>query len=219
MKNIQIFLILCLIIFSFSQVKASSVFGVKMGIVTSKFELKIQSFDPSGNVTHYNTFFNQNRIGPTMGIYFRYYDFKFFNFESELYYLQKGGQEKMPIRTLFQPEGTREYIINDFQFDYLKIQFNLRPNYTFERLDLYGILGISLNYLLSVKNGLTPKESFRDFGYSYSFGTGIEITELINHSFLVEFIINSDIKNIYKDSSQEYKFQTFLIRIGFGIIQ
>jgi hypothetical protein len=151
-----------------------------------------------------------------MGIYLRFLDFSFINFESEFNYLQRGGQEKLPITTPEQPQGTGEEILYSVQFDYLQIQLNLRPYYSLQKYNVFGIIGVSVNYLLSVKNSVIPIENLKDFTFSYSLGAGVELQVFTCNSISIEFCMNSDISNIYKDLDTEFKFKTYIIRLGIG---
>jgi hypothetical protein len=211
MKNRNIILILFLVSLTYSESLASMQFGVKMGMVSSKYEIEVLSFDQTTDVV-----FDQTRNGPIMGIYLRFLDVSFINLESEFNYLQRGGQEKLPITTPEQPQGTGEEIVFSVQFDYFQLQLNSRPNYSFKKYNVFGIIGISVNYLLGVKNSVIPIENFKDFTFSYSLGAGIELQALSNHSFFIEFTLNSDISNIYKDLDTEFMYKTYTIRLGIG---
>ena len=211
MKIRNIILALLLISSTYSESISSTQFGVKMGMVSSKYELEVLSFDQTTDVV-----FDQTRNGPIMGIYIRFLDYNFFNLESEFNYLQRGGQEKLPITTAEQPQGTGEEILYSVQFDYLQLQFNLRPYNSIKNYKVFGVIGISVNYLISVKNSVIPIENFKDFTFSYSLGAGIELQVLSSNSFLIEFSMNSDISNIYKDLNTEFMFKTYTIRLGIG---
>ena len=185
-----------------------------MGLVSSKLKTTAQTDEQYT----YETFFNQNRVGPSMGIYYRFANLEFISLESGLNYLQKGGEAEIMVTTPEQIDGTGEYIVADVQYDYLQLEVNMRPYYEIGKYDLYGIIGASLNYLLSVKNGRRPKNEIKEFTLSYSLGFGIEIKDIFNHSILLEFLYNSDLTNVYKDSDLEYKFNTYVLRVGFGIL-
>ena len=204
-------LVLLSIILTYSESNSSTQLGVKMGMVSSKYELEVLSFDQPPDVV-----FDQTRNGPIMGIYLRFLDFSFINFESEFNYLQRGGQEKLPISTPEQPQGTGEEILYSVQFDYLQLQLNLRPNYPLKKYSVFGIIGISVNYLLGVKNSVIPIENFKDFTFSYSIGLGFELQVFTKNSLLIEFTMNSDISNIYTDLDTEFMFKTYSIRLGIG---
>jgi hypothetical protein len=214
MNYLQNFLLILLILFILLQSESNAGFGVKLGIVTTKYEQEIQS----GENQSTNTFLDETRIGPTMGISYRYLDYDFFDFESEIFYVQKGGQDSFEITTINSPEGTGEIIIFDNHFDYLQLQTVIRPKVDIDTIELYGIIGFSLNYLLGVRNDIRIRDKFRDFVFAYSIGAGIEFKDILNQSLLFEFLLNADLTNIYQDSESEYKFQTyiFLVVISFN---
>ena len=214
MKNIRIFLISFFILFIFSQINASSVFGVKMGIANSKYEVKFLSYDQYGNLTDFMTLFNKNRISPAMGLYLRYLDNEYFDMESEILYLQKGGEEKLKIRTLYNPEGNGE-LVYDIHFDYLQFQTCIRPNTVISDIGIYALVGFSLNYMLQVRNDYKKVNDFNRIIFAYSLGVGIEFDKIINKPIFIEFLFNNDMSEIYDEA--DFKFKSYLFRIGFKI--
>ncbi len=207
MNNIHKTIFLVLAFFAFSYANVFSTFGVKLGLVSSNFK-NPPYYSPS------EPLYDQNRIGPTMGIFMRYCELNYLDLESELFYIQKGGEEEYQVRTTINPQGTGELVIYDIHFDYLHLQTNIRPQLKFTTIDIYGIIGLSINYLLGVKNGLEPKSNFKNFIFSYSLGAGIELNEVLGQSLLVEFLINSDLSNISKNSDTDYQFQSYILRFG-----
>lgn len=213
MKNIPNVCIMLTILLSSSFADSLTGFGIKMGIVATDYEQKIIIGDHESSITLYD----DTRIGPSMGIYIRYLDYKFIDFESELLYMQKGGQDKYEITTLSDPDGTGEIIIYDVHFDYLQFQTSVQPKTMLHNIGLYGLLGCSLNYLLQVRNGIRHIDRYNRFAFSYSLGAGLEFNNILEKTILLEFILNNDLTNIYKNSASEFKFQTYILRIGFEI--
>ena len=201
-----------LTIITICQSQTFSEFGIKMGMVSSKCEINLLS-----QVGGSGTIFNARRNGPTMGIYVRYFDFKFFNIESELYYLQKGGEDKMELSTISQPDGTGEFLIFDIHFDCLQFQTSFRPYINFKKIDLYGIIGGTLNYLIGVRNGFSPKNDFKDFLLGHSIGLGVVFHDVFNKTILIEMLINSDINNIYSSTNVKCKTSFYMLRVGFSL--
>lgn len=117
MNYLQSFLLISLILFILTPSESKAEFGVKIGIITNKYEQEIQS----GENQPTNTLFYETRIGPTMGISYRYLDSDFFDFKSEIFYVQKGGQDSYETTTINSPEGTGEIIVFDNHFDYLQL--------------------------------------------------------------------------------------------------
>jgi len=213
MKNISKVFIILIILLSLSFADSITGFGIKMGIVATDYEQKIIIGDHESSITLYD----DTRIGPSMGIYIRYLDYKFIDFESELLYMQKGGQDKYEITTLSDPDGTGEIIIYDIHFDYLQFQTGVQPKTMLYNIGLYGLLGCSFNYLLQIRNGIRPLDRFNRFAFAYYLGTGLEFNNILEKPILLEFILNNDLTNIHKNSASEFKFQTYIFRIGFGI--
>jgi hypothetical protein len=161
--------------------------------------------------------FGETRIGPVMGVYVRFLEFSYLNFETEFNYLQRGGEDLIPIVTEQQPAGTGEFLDYAVLFDYLQLQLNARPKHSFKKSVIYAIVGLSVNYLLSAKNTPFSPEYLKDFTFSYALGVGYEFVGFESHSLFFEISMNSDISNIYTNIDQEYKFKTYTIRVGMGI--
>jgi hypothetical protein len=202
-----------LFVISYCHAQSFSDFGVKMGILSSKYEQKVP-LQNGGSVT----IFDEARIGPTFGLFLRYFDNDYFDIESEILYLQKGGQDKFEITTINQPDGTGEFLITDIQFDYLHFQTCIRPNYSDKSVNMYLLAGGSIGYLLGLKGGHKPKSDFKNFGFGYSIGLGIELPDLMKIPIIVEVLVNSDLTNIYNSSNIEYKHKIYLLRLGINII-
>ncbi len=205
-----IFFTLFIVSTTYSQ--SFSEFGVKMGVLSSKHEQKILS-----QIIGSTTYFNNTRVGPTMGLFLRYLDNDHFNIESEILYLQKGGEEKFEITSISHPAGTGEFIISDIQFDYLSFQTSIRPNYSYKEVNLYLLAGGTISYLLGVKGGFKPKGDFKSYSFGYSIGFGIVFQDVLKMPILFEALMNSDLTNIYESSGLEYKHKTYLLRLGFII--
>ena len=183
MDRMNRIILFTIFVISYCHTQSFSDFGVKMGILSSKFEQKLL-IQNGGTVT----ILDDARIGPTIGLFLRYFDIDYFNIESEILYLQKGGQDKHEITTINQPDGTGEFLINDIQFDYLHFQTCIRPNYSIKSVNMYLLTGGSINYLLGLKGGFKPKSDFKNFGFGYSVGIGIEFLNSLDlflffHSF------------------------------------
>ncbi len=126
-------------VLSFSQV--ISTYGFKIGVTASNPNFE---YDPSLNIT--NIPVDKTRISPNIGIYLRLFDLEMIDFETQLTYLQKGGEDKMEVKTLNHPEGTGEFLTFDLQFDYLQFQLGLRPKYRMSKIEFYSYLGGSFDY-------------------------------------------------------------------------
>ena len=210
MNMIQKSLILVLILISISYSQTISEYGLKMGMISSKFTIKLlHQYGGSSKI------FNDRRIGPTMGIYMRYLDLRYFDLESGLYYLQKGGKQKFPITTIEQPDGTGEFATADIQFDCLQFQTGLRPYINLKEVGFYALTTGTLDYLIGV-TGVTPKSDYKDIVIGYTLGVGFEFPNILNNNILIEMLF-SDTQNVYRDSSIESETGSYLVRVGFSL--
>jgi hypothetical protein len=204
--------ILISILYSVSNAQLISDYGLKIGIVSSNFKMDFYK-----NNKNFNSAFDKSRLGPTMGLFVRYFEKSNFDVETELSYVQKGGTDKFEIITTNDPEGTGEYLIFDIQFDYLQLKTSLRPNYLLNNFEIYGLFGASLDYLLAVKNGILPKNDYSDFIWGYVLGFGLTFNNLLDNKISLEVVYNSDFNEIYKSESVKYTNNLYLIRAVFSI--
>lgn len=210
MNNLQKCWVLLLLIISIGHTQTIFDYGIKMGMVSSQF--KIKPADPRIDLT----FFNHRRIGPTMGVYARYLDMNYFDFESGLYYIQKGGKEKLEITTILQPAGTGETLAFDVQFDYLQFQTSFRPYIKSRGMSFYGLIGGTVDYLLWAGNTNTPRSNLKDVVLGYAIGAGFEFNNILNKTILLEMLI-TDTKSIFKNSDIKTETGSYLIRLGFSL--
>lgn len=200
------------IIVSIGHSQTFSEYGLKMGMVSSKFKIRV-IIQNGGSFTYYN----DRRNGPTMGMYVRYLDLEYFDLESGLYYLQKGGKDKTEITTINQPDGTGEFLTYDTQFDCLQFLTGFRPYIKSKAIGCYGLISGTLDYLIGVSGTIRPKSAYKDFVLGYVVGAGFEFYNILSKVILLEVLI-SDTNNVYQDSS--IKAETginYLVRIGFSL--
>ena len=207
MNRIFSIFIVTLFMATITNAQAISYFGVKTGVISSKYEYKILGLT-------YDSFYNDIRIGPTMGLFLRYLDYDYFDIESELAYLQKGGEEKIKIRTLYTPDYG-DYIVNDIHFDYLQFHTSIRPKTILYNIGFYGLAGFSLNYLLQVRNAFKNINDFNRIIFAYTLGTGIELINIVSIPISIEFMLNNDMTEVYDESG--FKFKSYLFRIVFNM--
>ena len=212
MKFLARLLILISILYSVSNAQLISYYGIKIGMVSSKLKMDYQ-----GNSTNFNSVFDKNRLGPTMGLFIRYFEMSNFDLETELCYVQKGGTDKFDITTINNPKGTGEYILLDIQFDFIQLRTALRPNYSINNIEIYGLAGLSIDYLLSVKNGILPRDKYSDFVWAYTLGFGLAYSKIFNHNISLEFAYDSDINEIYKNENDQYTNSLFLLKAGISL--
>ena len=90
------FLIFISILLSTSNARILSDYGIKIGIVSSKYEMDLKNF--SEEILIINRY-EKSRLGPNIGIYIRYLNWSHFDFETELSYVQKGATLKKDYYT------------------------------------------------------------------------------------------------------------------------
>ncbi len=212
MKFLTQILILLSVLYSISNAQLLSDYGIKIGIVSSKLKIDSREMD-----TNLHSVFDKSRLGPTMGLFVRYFDVNNFDLETELSYVQKGGIDKFDITTTTNLQGTGEYILHDIHYDYIQLRTSLRPKYSIDNIEIYGLVGLSLDYLLSVKNGILPRNKYSDFIWGYTLGFGLSFDNVLNHKISLEFMYDSDINAIYKSQHVQYTNHLLLLRTGFSL--
>ena len=212
MKFLTKFLVLLSVFHTVANAQIVSDYGIKIGIVSSKFIM-----DYSENSTNSTSVYKENRLGPTMGIFVKYLDANYFDFETELAYVQKGGTDKFEVVSSDNPLGTGESVSLDIQFDYIQFRTSLRPKYSINNLEIYGLFGISVDYLLSAKNWVLPRDMYKDFVWGYTVGLGFNAGSLLDRKISLEFIYNSDINEVYKGEDVQYTNRLFSVKMGFSL--
>ena len=212
MATIKLLCILCLIFTGVGYSQFISDYGMKIGITASKSNFE---YDPSINITEVP--FDETRFSPNIGIFLRFLDLKNIDFETQLSYLQKGGENKFEITTIYQPDGTGEFLTFDIQFDYTQLQLGIRPKYSTNKIEAYSYVGGSLDYLLGVKNIIIPKDQFKDFVFGYAIAVGLSFNEILNNPIFLEVVYNSDISRVYRSENLEIKNSLWLFRVGVSL--
>jgi len=212
MKHFLLFFTYLLIFSTVNYSQIISTYGLKIGVTASNTNFE---YDPSLNITSMP--YNRTRFSPNIGIFLRLFDLKMIDFETQLTYLQKGGDNEFEIRTINQPDGTGEFLTFDIQFDYLQFQLGLRPKYLINKIEIYSYVGGSFDYLLDVKGFSSPEDRFEKIILGYAIGLGLSFRELLNQPFFIEIIYNSDLSDIYPGESSKIKNNSWLFRIGVSL--
>ena len=200
-----IFILLVLISFSFSQIISN--YGIKAAIVSSYLNETLKTDNP-----YIQKIYNKKKIGPAFGMFFHFLNFDFLNIESEFIYIQKGGHAELKIRTLFNPENSKTHPL-DRIYEFLQMNINLCPKLGFHKFDLYGLFGISGNYLLST-SGPYPELKSEDFVIGYNLGAGVTLNNLLKYRLLFEIVYNNDFQTSVEDIDRKAKNENFQFRIG-----
>jgi hypothetical protein len=183
------FLIFISILLSTSNARILSDYGIKIGIVSSKYEMDLKNF--SEEILIINRY-EKSRLGPNIGIYIRYLNWSHFDFETELSYVQKGATLKKDYYT------SLSNLSNELRFDYIQFKNSLVPKIQISSYGIYGIIGFSLDYLLSVKSGNISKSRYSKYVTGYILGIGFETGILNTNRIFLELALNKDINEIHE---------------------
>jgi hypothetical protein len=183
------FLIFISILLSTSNARILSDYGIKIGIVSSKYEMDLKNF--SEEILIINRY-EKSRLGPNIGIYIRYINWSHFDFETELSYVQKGATLKKDYYT------SLSNLSNELRFDYIQFKNSLVPKIQISSYGIYGIIGFSLDYLLSVKSGNISKSRYSKYVTGYILGIGFETGILNTNRIFLELALNKDINEIHE---------------------
>ena len=187
-------------------------FGIKAGLVFSKFNYDAKT-DNLENVNAYD----EVRISPGISFFMNILEYKYFNFGTELSYLQKGGNERFELRTLNEPFGTGEDLIFDNQYDYLQVGLTTQPKLENPHVRINGLFGIVHDIMLSAKGTNIPKERHTTTNWGYVLGLGIASNHLFNGRMSFEFVYNSDIGNIFKSEAVEFSHDIYWVKTAISL--
>ena len=205
MKCIIIFFIFISILISTSNAQIVSDFGIKIGLVSSKFEMDLKNF--SEDILIINNY-KKHRVGPNTGIYLRYINWKYLNFETELSYIQKGAK--------FKQDGLPINIPQELRLDYIQFKNSVVPKIDMSRFEIYSILGLSLDYLLSVKGGNLAHSEYKKYVAGYILGIGFKTEFVFNNKIFLELVFNRDINEIYESRWARYYNNLVSLNLGFS---
>ena len=83
-------------------------------------------------------------------------------------------------------------------FDYIQFKNSLVPKIQISSYGIYGIIGFSLDYLLSVKSGNISKSRYSKYVTGYILGIGFETGILNTNRIFLELALNKDINEIHE---------------------
>ncbi len=192
---------------SFCQSQIISNYGIKVGLVSSNLNETLKIDDPS-----VQKYFDKKKLSPAFGMFFHFFNIELLKIESELIYLQKGGRHEVDIRSIFRPDNSGKYSITQL-YEFLQINLNICPKVEFHNFDIYGLIGISGNYLLS-KSGVFSYLDNDDFVIGYNIGAGVTFNNLLNNKILFELVYNNDFNIFATDEYREIQNDNIQFRIG-----
>ena len=165
--------------------------GVKFGLGMAKFNIGSKSND-----IYKKSVFQDNRLGPFLGIYANYKINEFIYLDFELNYLQKGTQDEYEVVTVEEPDGTGEKVSYDYQLDYIQFIPSLQAVFPLPFLDIYAKAGPAVNYMLSTK-GIFYFKDAKEFIIGYNLGLGIKIKNICERQIILEVCRDADFMNFY----------------------
>jgi opacity protein-like surface antigen len=204
------FLILILLtIFTFN-VKAQIIsgYGLKLGLGISN-----QSWDYQANLS----MDWKDKISISPRVYADFFNFSFFQLEAEAGYLQKGFKDKIPVTTMYQPDGTGEFISIDNSLDYLSISALAKFKYGLGIISPYIIAGPQFNLLLnkSISKGWEIVfDNFKKNNIGLSVGAGAELIKVLPISILIEYRYERDFNDNYNSPNIDIKNYSHVILLG-----
>jgi len=210
MKTLVI--LISLIIFTCnSNAQILSSYGFKLGVGISN-----QSWDYHADVN----MDWKNKIGISPRIFADFLNYSFFQLEGEIGFLKKGFEDKVPITTMTQPDGTGEYITVNNGLNYLIISVLAKLKYKLGMFSPYIIVGPQFNLLLSknIQKGWgVVLDKFKENNIGISVGVGSEIKNILPISILVEYRYERDFIDNYDSPNIDIKNYSHVILLGIKI--
>lgn len=205
----SLFIIIFLIAFAFNtSAQIISNYGLKLGVGISN-----QSWDYQADI---NLDF-VNKIGLSPRVFADFFNLSFFQLQAELGYLQKGFEDKVPISTMTQPDGTGEYINVNNRLNYLSFSALAKFKYENDMFTPYLIVGPQLNILLSkeIEKGWgIVFDTFKENNIDLSIGVGSEIKNILPVSILIEYRYERDFIDNFDSPNLNIKNYSHVILLG-----
>ncbi len=183
-------------------------YGLKLGVGISN-----QSWDYLYNV---NMDFD-NKIGMSPRIFADFFSLSFFRFQTELGYLQKGFEDKIPITTTAQPDGTGEFVSINNRVNYLSFSALAKFKYDTGVLSPYLIVGPQFNFLISKeidKGWEVIFDKFKKNNMGISAGAGAEINNVLPVTMLIEYRYERDFIDNYESAYIDIRNYSHVILVG-----
>jgi hypothetical protein len=202
-----------LIVFAFNvKCQILSGFGLKLGIGISNQSWDYQTED-------FNMDFD-NKLGISPRIFADFFNFPFLKIEAEIGYLRKGFEDKIPITTMAQPDGTGEFINMNITVDYLSISTLVKLKCESEIVSPYIIFGPQLDFLLNKNIHEDWKiifDKFSNANVNLSVGVGTELKSIFTIPIIVEYRYERDLMDNYDSPNINIKNYTHVFLLGITI--
>lgn len=221
MKKINRFLemMLIVILIQTSAVYTQVQYGLKAGLTSSNISITniIPRFSGTYSIVIDKSLYEGQMISPSIGIWTKVLDTDLISLELESNYLHKGSSRtlEMAVTTPEKPLGTLEKMTLSFVLKYIQLNINPQIKYSIRELTVYGIFGVSINYLLRAETIWLKEEKRKDLTIGYNVGFGLDLDKFLSDIF-VEVKFNGDFYPYYQDYA-DFKNQVWMISIGYRI--
>ncbi len=162
----------------------------------------------------------KNKTGISPRIFADFLNYSFFQLEGEIGFLRKGFEDKVPITTASQPDGTGKYITANNGLDYLTISVLAKMKYELGLFSPYIIVGPQLNLLLNknIEKGWgIVFDKFKKNNIGLSVGAGFELKNIFPIPILVEYRYERDFIDNYDSPVINIKNYSHVILLGIKI--
>lgn len=219
MKRLIAFQFLTMSFIAVAHSQLISNFGIKAGISNSTQQWKFDSqplapFD--------------SRLAATAGIFLEWFGNPNFAVSSELFYFQKGMQERIPVTSEQYPEGNNEYYTITHKPSYISILLLPKGRIAFGVVNLEAFAGPRIDFFLShdvevgapepFKSGVEQfyetifkKSKSRVLGATVGFGVGTNISGFVT---MIELRYSPDFQDAYTDVLRNVRNKSFELLIS-----
>lgn len=191
-------------------------YGLKVSLNSSSIKLT----DAKNNyiVDPYD-FYNGNSINPSLGLFLNTAFTENLIVELELAYTPKGSRNTVDvlITTIEDPDGdgTKTDYTMAIDLRYLELGLNIKPTVKFGKVPAYLIAGVSANYTLNAIN--VAYKYLEEFLFSYKFGVGCNLIEVINVPVFIEAKYIGDFSYFYNYSYGKLWNKAVQVSIGYNL--
>ncbi len=206
-KSLLIFFLLPALIHAQSLIN----YGIKIGATAS------QSSGLKGKgmcCNMYESLYKETRYGGAFSIFVQFLKSDNMRFEFDLGYRQEGAEDKLPVTSVTHPEGTGQFVIIDYVYDFLSLNLGIHPKYENDDVCIYGIISPSLNILLKFRDQLIMEDDVDKIIPGWNLGIGFQPKNLLNGNLFVELKFGSSFTKYVKSDFFETRFNTIQLSIG-----
>lgn len=198
-----------LLVFSSSVVQSQSVehFGLKVGVVSSNSVV-------TASGSYYGSMYKDSRVSGSFSFFAQFLKSEFYKFEIELGYKQEGAEDKIPVTTVENPDGSGQHITLDHAYDFISLNLSFQPKFESEDISLYGIIAPTLNYMIKNRDMVIHDEEITKLVLGYIIGLGFQPKNLMKGKLFVEVKFGSSFSEYLKNEFLTAKFNTWHVTIG-----